>query len=327
MRKEDIAGLEINANQKQQLHKKLENSNYAIANIKLDTDVISAQAQMHEQSLINDKIKLKRYLEDKRAKQPKKDTKRHLPTIVMCTIFSSILSVSGLIMDNNKNIYMLLATLALFVPILAMNAIVFQPIVIRMYQEFKNDVMTISSLFISLSIVAGSIASNYIFTSKLTDIFIINIVLASGFDLIPLVVNLSVAKFESKYYVDTHENSVGYVKNASKNLRTQACKSASNDEEKGLTAIVDVEKKDVKSASKNLRTSALRTSVRKYIHSIDDMQNAINQLPDNTIITPKKLNMSKDKNYYNWLKKCHNVKKIDGKYMKVKSNISLVKKD
>ena len=323
MKKEDITGLEINATQKQQLHKKLENSNYTIANTQLDTDVISAQTKMHEQELINDRIKLKRYLEDKRSKQPKKDTKRHLLTIITCTTFSSVLSVLGLIIDNNKNTYMLLATLALFVPVLAINAIVFQPIVIRQYQEFKTDITTISSLLVSLSIVIGSIASNYIFTSRLTDIPMINVVLASGFDLIPLIINLSVAKFEIKYYNETHENvSVRCLKTVSNPLHDLESKTVSIEGKQGISTVstlADTENETV--------STLVHTSTMKDIKNQEDLERVIDTLEDGTVLSPKLFGLQGSKNYYNWVRKCQNVKKVDNKYIKQKQKFTLIKKD
>ena len=303
-----------------------------ISNFKIERMNILQKTQEKEIEYIpvkeeNTRNKINLMLVDEWSDSEEKKFCKHRISKFTLTATSCVLSYFGVLEKSKTNALIIFFC---FGVVLMVNNFSFSNKVLKRFLKDKNIINTIL-LLISLFVTGISITSNYICTRHFTDVQLLNIFSAIMVDILPVAYNYmyetNVLENEIKQN-ERQKEQKECVKSASKSLRTEESKSASNDGEK-LVAFTGIEKKDVKSASKSLRTldSVKHVSSRKDIKNLEDMQNAINQLEDNTIITPKKLNMIKDKNYYNWIKKCNNVKKIDNKYMKVKTSISLVKAD
>ena len=102
MNKLDIENLELNKTQQNILKKRLENSNFKVANSNLETNVLKSEGLKHIQDLKNDSIKLARRIQREASKQKLKDICSHKIFMCVMVMVSTLLSLEGLKITDNR---------------------------------------------------------------------------------------------------------------------------------------------------------------------------------------------------------------------------------
>lgn len=126
----------------------------------------------------------------------------------------------------------------------------------------------------------------------------------------------------------TLENTQNLLSKTDENIPTNTnSKTTSIEPKKGDLDVLEVSKKSKKNDGEKVKKFT-HTSNSKGIKNYKELEKIIDEKiqPDETI-TPKKVNLSNNKNYYTWIKKCNNVtKNEDGKWTR-KNTIAEISKE